>query len=338
MERVLICVPADTRTRDENLARFLGAAFLDVLDALPSYAVVEVAVRKEDRELGLELSRGREARVHVVESQEVAIELWAQDLGEPILRDGQRRFLVSRTMSPSMGEPSKMSVDRKRVAEVVFGEGAVDEASFVFEGGNLAFDERRGATRVLVGYNDVSRTLAEQRAMGESPSRREILDEIGNAIGGAEAVEMGNEPQLRLLQHIDLAFVILEGGAAVVCRIEGGGLPDESRQLARHAGELRELGYQVSFLDHQASDLEGVRSSVNVVPFTDKESGEKRVLFPVFPGEVAEDARLMTREVLRGKAARAFDLYRDLGYRPSPVRDVTHRLGGNTHCLLNVLI
>jgi hypothetical protein len=337
MERVLICVPADSGSRDESLPRFLRAAFLDVLGSLPSYAGVEVAVRKEDRDLGLELTKGREARVHVVDEPGVEIELWAQDLGEPILRDGRGRFLVSRTMSASSGEPGTMSRNRKRVAEVVFGEDSVDEASFVFEGGNLAFDDPRGAARVLVGYNDVSRSQAAEKALGRNPSRREVLDAIGAAFGGVEVVEMGDESQSRLLQHIDLAFVILEGGHAVVCRIEDGGLPDESRQLARHAGQLRELGYQVSFLDHQASDLESVRSSVNVVPFKDRTTGERRVLLPVFPGEVSEEARLMTREALRGKAARAFDLYRDLGLQPSPVRDVTHRLGGNTHCILNVL-
>jgi hypothetical protein len=43
------------------------------------------------------------------------------------------------------------------------------------------------------------------------------------------------------------------------------------------------------------------------------------------------------RRALGGKAAVAFDLYRDLGYEPSPLRDVTHTLGGNTHCIVNVL-
>lgn len=79
------------------------------------------------------------------------------------------------------------------------------------------------------------------------------------------------------------------------------------------------------------------RSSVNVVPFFDREAGRKRVLLPVFPGELSEDATVVDRRALGGKAAVAFDLYRDLGYEPSPLRDVTHTLGGNTHCIVNVL-
>jgi hypothetical protein len=74
-----------------------------------------------------------------------------------------------------------------------------------------------------------------------------------------------------------------------------------------------------------------------VVPFFDRDAGRKRVLLPVFPGEIREDARTVDRAALVGKAALAFDLYRDLGYEPSPLRDVTHALGGNTHCILNVL-
>ncbi|MGH9336300.1 MAG: hypothetical protein ACRD21_21395, partial [Vicinamibacteria bacterium] len=149
--------------------------------------------------------------------------------------------------------------------------------------------------------------------------------------------EMGTESQTPLLQHIDQAFVILDGGVAVACRVRDRGLEAESRQLQRYASQLRELGYEVSFLDHGASDLERSRSSVNVVPFVDRSTGKKRVLVPIFPGELQEEAKVVDRAALIGKAARAFDLYRDLGYEPTPLRDVTHALGGNTHCIVNVL-
>ena len=229
-----------------------------------------------------------------------------------------------------MGPSSKMSADRRRVAEIVFGEESVVEAPFVFEGGNLAFD--RGL--VLVGRNDVSRTIA---ASGETLSRREVLDDVAATFGGIEVIEMGKEPQSPLLQHIDQAFVLLEDRAAVACRLEGGGLEVEARQLRYYADQLRDLGYRVSFLDHRASDLTRYRSSVNVVPFFDREAGRRRVLLPVFPGELSEGATFVDRRALGGKAAVAYDLYRDLGYEPSPLRDVTHTLGGNTHCIVNVL-
>jgi hypothetical protein len=131
--------------------------------------------------------------------------------------------------------------------------------------------------------------------------------------------------------------VLLDERVAVVCRLEGGGLEREERQLRHVAGQLRDLGYGVSFIDHRASDLEGCRSSVNVVPFYDRAAGRKRVLLPIFPGELREQATVADRKALLGKGARAYDLFLDLGYEPSPLRDVTHPLGGNTHCILNVL-
>jgi hypothetical protein len=324
LSRALVCFPDASKDTDPKaLARFLDFAFADLRNVLPSYTSVHVAARRNPP--GFE-----GARVTRVEDPAIEIELWAQDLGEAVFHEGRERFLVARRMPSSMGPPGKMSVDRKRVAETVFGEEAVTEAPFVFEGGNLAF----GASLVLVGRNDVSRTIA---ASGETRSRRQVLDDVATTFGGVEVVEMGIEPQSPLLQHIDQAFVLLESQVAVACRIQGGGLETESRQLQYYAGQLRELGYRVLFLDHRASDLTSYRSSINVVPFFDREAGRRRVLLPVFPGELAEEAKVVDRKALRGKGALAFDLYRDLGYEPSPLRDVTHPLGGNTHCILNVL-
>jgi len=325
LSKALVCFPdASGDTDPAALSRFLEAAFQDLRSVLPSYATVHVAARRKPP-AGFE-----DARLVLIDDPAVEIELWAQDIGEPVVLDGRERFLVARRMPASMGPPSKMSADRKRVAEIVFGEESVIEAPFVFEGGNLAFD----AGRVLVGTNDISRTIA---ASGETLSRRQVLDDVAATFGGVEVIEMGKEPPSPLLQHIDQAFVLLEDRAAVACRLEGGGLEKEARQLRYYADQLRDLGYRLSFLDHQASDLERYRSSINVVPFFDRDGGRKRILLPVFPGELSEEATDVDRKALRGKAAAAFDLYRDLGYEPSPLRDVTHALGGNTHCIVNVL-
>jgi len=324
LSRALVSFPdASGDTDPAALSRFVDGAFQDLRNVLPSYTTVDIVARREPP--GFE-----GASLHLVDDPAIEIELWAQDLGETVVVDGRERFLVARRMPASMGPPSKMSFDRKRVAEIVFGEESVIEAPFVFEGGNLAFDSHR----VLVGTNDVSRTLA---CPGEARTRRQVLEDIAATFGGIEVIEMGKEPQPPLLQHIDQAFVILENRVAVACRLVGGGLESEARQLRYHADQLRELGYRVSFLDHGASDLASYRSSINVVPFFDREAGGKRVLLPVFPGELREEATVVDRKALRGKAAVAFDLYRELGYEPSPLRDVTHALGGNTHCIVNVL-
>jgi hypothetical protein len=240
-------------------------------------------------------------------------------------------------MDPGLGEVSAMSAHRKRTAEYVFGEADVVEADFVFEGGNLAFDRSPGRGRVLVGYGNVERTIAAYERRGEKLSQRDVVDRMASAFAGAEIVVMGVERQSPLLQHVDQTFVLLADGLAVVSRLGADGSRPERRQLETYRGLLRELGYQLAFIDHQMSDLEKGYASVNAVPFVDRSTGARKVLFPVFPGELRDGAEVPTREVLRGKGARAYDVYRDAGYEPLPVRDVTHRLGGNTHCILNAL-
>jgi hypothetical protein len=324
LERALVLYPDASRDTDPSaLSRFLEAAFADLRSVLPSYTKLDVAARREPSVL-------EGARFHRVDDPGVEIELWAQDVGEPVFLDGRERFLIAPPLPASMGPASGMSASRKRLAELVFGRDSVSEAPFVFEGGNLAFD----SSRVLVGRNDVSRTIA---ASDETRTRGQVLQAVSTTFAGMEAVEIGSEPQSPLLQHLDQSFVLLDEGVAVVCRLEGGGLDTEERQLRHCADQLRGLGYRVSFLEHRASDLESYRSSINVVPFLDREASRKRVLLPIFPGELSEDATVVDRKALLGKAARAFDLYRDLGYEPSPIRDVTHPLGGNVHCVLNVL-
>lgn len=350
LEKVLISIPADTMSYGATashdglgrgaLSKFLDIVFRELLGALPEYSSVDIVARSDRRDFGLAVRRRagpREARLHLVDAPGVEIELWAQDLGEPIFLDGRERFLVAETMSSRMGEQSKMSIDRKRVSELVFGEDAVLEADFAFEGGNLAFDARDGAARVFVGYNTVSRTVRARKLAGREISRRDVLAEVSATFGGAEVVEVGRETQSLRLQHIDQMFLILHDGVAVVSQLAGKGPGRESGQLRYCADQLRELGYRVFPLDHSAEDLASYRSSVNCVPFVDKTTGEKKILFPVFPGEVDPESRSLSRAALSGKGARAFDLYRELGYEPRPIRDVTHRLGGNTHCILNAL-
>lgn len=321
------------------LSRFLRVVFQDVLEALPSYTTVHVVARSDCRDLGyatLKLAGDRAAQLHVVTAPMVEIDFWAQDLGKSF-SSGQMGFLVGKTMDPSLGRPSQMSADRKLVAEFVFGQDAVVEATFAFEGGNLAFDSRGERTTVFVGYNDVARTVAAYTARNRDVTKKRVLDDISRIFGKADVIVIGNEKQSPFLQHIDQSFLLLDGGVAVATRLTDGELATEVRQLRRHADQLRELGYDIVFLDHESTDVTQTRFSINAVPYVDKNAGERRILYPIFPGELSETAPVVTREALRNKGARAFDLYRELGYEPSPIRDVTHRLGGNTHCIVNVL-
>ncbi len=53
-------------------------------------------------------------------------------------------------------------------------------------------------------------------------------------------------------------------------------------------------------------------------------------LFPeMFPGPLGLS--------LAGKALAAYRAYEAAGYVPIPIRDYSHLVGGNTHCITNVL-
>jgi hypothetical protein len=70
----------------------------------------------------------------------------------------------------------------------------------------------------------------------------------------------------------------------------------------------------------------------------DAETGQKKIIFPVFPGEVKVAAQgRLTRDHLTGKALAAYRAYEAAGYLPIPIRDFAHIVGGNTHCIANVL-
>ncbi|HXV60868.1 MAG TPA: agmatine deiminase family protein, partial [Vicinamibacteria bacterium] len=277
LESALITLPAGTMDYAAHdglgraaLSRFLEAVFQDVLAAFPSYTKIHVATRVDRRDFGqraVKLAGERATQLHVVTDPEVEIEVWAQDLGEPIFQDGQLRFVVGMRMDASMGPQSQMSIDRKRVAEIAFGRDAVMEAPFAFEGGNLAFDSRGERTRVFVGYNVVTRTIAAYAARNRNVTRKEVLADIARTFGDAEIVVIGDEKQSPLLQHIDQSFLLLDDQVVVATRLADESLPTEARQLRRHTDQLRELGYDVVFLDHESTDVEQGRFSINAVPY-----------------------------------------------------------------------
>lgn len=337
LDRVLVSVPMRLDADTPALRNELYWLYRELHLALPAYSEMLVAVLPEDRDVTLKLleeqARSRRTTLHVLARESTELDHWAQDLGEPVVLGGERKFLVSMLIEGS--SEANRALSRFRVAESrqLFGDDVI-EADFVFEGGNLAFDRDDAGLLVLVGHNDVELTLASDPSL----TRGEVRERISRRFGGARVVEMGVERQSPYIRHLDQAFVLLGSRVAVANTIESTELPAESRQLAHYRRQLEELGYRVEVLVNDAEDIRSFRNSINAVPFTDRTTGRRSILFPVFPGEVkpGHDGRL-DYESLSGKARRAFDLYRSLGYEPRAVRDFAFVAGGNTHCVTNVL-
>jgi hypothetical protein len=349
LRHIFISIPSGDlqqtlRASDQSVSTtFLAHVYDELLASLPPYSEISIAVQAHDRRRVLplieRLAQGRPFVLHVIDDAHTALDLWAQDLGEAFAIDGQPRFLVSGPVAPALAYDSRIAHDRAAVARAVFGRPRVVEADFVFEGGNLMFDRGPDGLRVLIGYNDLWLTVQSEAARGRQTTLAEVAARVSSRFGGAEVVQMGTDRQSPFLPHIDESFVLLANRTAVVTRLPGSRSP-EARELAGYAAALDALGYRVLTIDSTQQDVEHYQASTNAVPFVDRDTGDRKIIFPVFPDEVEVNARQggrLTRDVLRGKASQAWAVYASAGYRPIPVRDFAHVDGGATHCISNAL-
>lgn len=347
LKRVYLSVPDEFRASKAPAVaphrhiQFVRQAYAELIAALPRYTAIELAVsdRYEAAVVdGLRATAGsRPLTVHVIERLHADLDMWAQDLGEPISVDGREHFLVPMAVDQKVPYNGEISLSRQRIARRVFDDRVV-EAEFVFEGGNLAFDRVGDRSRVFVGYNDVLLTIENYKRRGRSLNADDVAALVARGFGGAEVVVVGRQQQSRFLFHLDQAFILLGDGVAVVNRILGPPSP-EQRQLEATQSRLKALGYRTIAIDHTQADVEGYRVSTNAVPFVDAETGRKKIIFPVFPGELkgTPPQGPLSGEHLAGKALAAYRVYEAAGYLPIPIRDYSHVVGGNTHCLTNVL-
>jgi len=340
LARVLIAIPE----QDENAGvvdpRFARALHHDFLVSVPKYTEVGIIARAQDRDtiLGWKhlFDSHDDIHLHFVREGGHEVDLWTQDLGEYVENESRPSFLVSMLPHAKMKTARAIALSRERVARTVFDIDAVVSANFVFEAGNLLFDETDTGPRVLVGEDVVSRSIASARFGGKTLRELQVADLISQQFGGAEVVVLRGEQGGGLI-HIDQAFVLLRGGKVILNSIVSG-RSTERALLDGYRKQLEWIGYDVVALETSVEDVRSFRASTNALPFTHLRTGEDSVLFPVFPGEVEPGAPAkLRREHLRGKAAAAYRVFEEAGYDPIPIRDLAHVAGGNTHCIVNAL-
>jgi len=346
LNRVYLSLPDEYRgPRDAAIdahrhVQFVQQAYSELIASLPSYTNIDIAVSNRAEAALVATLRAvagvRPFRVHVIDRLHADLDMWAQDLGERISIDGEDRFLVPMPIDERVAYNGEISRSRQGVAKRVFEDRTV-EADFVFEGGNLAFDRAGDRPRVFIGYNDVQLTIENYRRLGHALDADGVARKVAADFGGAEVVVMGRAQQSPFLFHLDQAFILLGSDLAVVNRIVGPA-SREQQQLEMTRARLKALGYRTLAIDHTQADVENYQVSTNAVPFVDAETGKKTILFPVFPGETKGTPQgRLTREQLTGKALAAYRTYEAAGYLPIPIRDFAHLVGGNTHCITNVL-
>ncbi len=351
IERLVLSVPGeilrepgasgDTGRRVPVSTAFLQEVYGSLLAALPAYTTIDVVAAESDRrrvaQLFAAIAGGRRFTLHALDDPSVEPDLWAQDLGEAFVADGAPRFLVSMPASEEDEYNRRITRSREVVALALFGRDAVTRADFVFEGGNLSVDRAGDGLRVFVGYNDLLMTERAYRALGRRITVRGAAERVSAWLGGAEVVVMGTDTQSPWLPHIDQAFALVGDRTAVVNVLDEGA-SKERRQLAQFRAQLEALGYRTLAIATRDEDVRNYRTSTNALPFVDRTTSRRTVIFPVFPGEAREGTGgALTGSDLIGKGRAAFAAFGEAGCTPVPIRDFSHVAGGSVHCITNVI-
>ncbi len=353
LEKLLLTVPTTihgAKDRPVDIIRgHLRRVYQDLLRNIPEYTHLEIVVREdmvEHMKSALqELQIQNQATFHILPAETERLEVWAQDYGEPITVDGEDAFLISMDAIPISSIPDdQRAAQRVAVGKQLESSMNVVQAPFAFEGGDMTFDRTEKGLRVLVGHHTISRTINEYKRRGQQINQERVLELIQAQFPGAEVVFMGEARYgFDFFAHLDQSFILLADNTAVVNQygdaIQSSSLVQLHEKMKQ---QLEDLGYRVFTIENdEFDDAWMVRTSVNAIPYIDKNTGEKKILFPVFPNELQEGADgidEITQEHLIGKAARAYETYVQAGYTPIPVRDLaTHQARGSVHCSANVL-
>ncbi len=288
LKKILITIPVGygfpgLATRNLRLPvriQMIESAYESLLDALPDYTEVHIALRTADEgPLKPWLKRVEsQHQVHLHRLNDVTAEtdLWAQDVGEALTVGRSTHFLVSMDVDPAMERNQHIAASRQQIARAVFGVSSVIKAPFVFEGGNLEFDRVGDRYRILIGFNDLLLSIDNYNAIKKRFSRARLLEAIAEQFGVDDVIVMGREEQSPYLFHIDQAFILLADRVAVVNRIVAAKSSREERQLQYYNSQLKALGYRIITIDNTQTEIERRHTSTNAIPYVDHEPGRKR--------------------------------------------------------------
>lgn len=361
----------NVRSVDSRNANGAEINYSALFNAMPEYTKIVVAVEKREakeveailRSLGIKQT----LEIRVVPNGFVNLDYWAQDYFEPIQQDGKSVILVPKYY------PAQKNIAHTRRSAMVkeaFGVGAVKNAGFYFQGGDICFDEVKGVTTMFIGNGTVGENVRlYNESFGERPiSQPQMVKRIKKGVGGLPIMVMGEYPSSSRFFHLDDSFVILDGQRVVIHEVDmrteidipdlqntiepryfkthkmQGSFENEAENVAEdlkyYERQFNKLGYNISKVSISKTDSLALRTSMNAVPFVDAETGQKKIIFPVYRREIVRQhdfTKVVPYSALGGKAKTAYGVFKDLGYEPSPVENFTYTKNGQDHCLVNVL-
>jgi len=324
--RVLMAVDFEN-AGDDNPLR----AHEPVLQALPSYArVVLLApklalskVRARIQALGL----GTKVRIVVthdrsrMSASRHGVTRWIRDV-LLTTREGPQTVLLASLAHRDYVDVSHN--DLAYLARISKPEHQVLRMPIFLRGGNLAV-ARAGRTVLFIGSEELKMNqqwFVETFAFSPPPG---AIAKILRAATGADEVAV--LPNSRNLYHLDMYVVPIRDGAVGLLSpvVPSAVDPVDGEVLSKARASLERLGFQVVPIPTTAERIRSFQSPVNIVPFTDRTTGARRALVPVFPEPEGNGAR-------NSLNAKVLAAYRAAGLEPVPVVDWFHLRGGNLHC------
>lgn len=194
-------------------------------------------------------------------------------------------------------------------------------------GGNLLAVEKGGRKLLFVGEDELlMNQLWFPQTFAFTPSENAV-PEILKAVAGADEVIV--LPNSRTLFHIDTFIAPLgDGQVALLDPPDAARVtPADRHVLARTREVLQRRGFTIVPIPTTIQRMENFQSPVNIVSFTDRRTGHRRALVPLF-SETKGDA------ASQGLNDRVLAAYRSAGINPIPVDDRYYVRGGNIHCAL----
>lgn len=314
-----------------------------VLKVLPGYTFINVfsperavkAVRERLDVLGFG-NRSRVFSVPVLTRVKSGIEMpavvsrWAQDLFEVSVGPNGAEYVFSPV---ALLQTHDLTMPDNYYLEALGSEGRmVATVPLFFQGGNIMVGEVHEKKIVFVGENELKGNASHYYSTVFSYPPQDRVKEVFRQITGADWVTV--LPNCEYLFHIDFVVTFLEKGvAAVISPLDRGSLkPCDLRAIDDTRYILSAMGFKIVDIPTVAERIRSFQSSVNIVPFTHRDTGERYAIVPRYPDlQVVLDGVSVSLD-------KAIKLrYEGAGVKVLDVEDRFYEKHGNTHCAVNVI-
>ncbi|MBN1292913.1 MAG: agmatine deiminase family protein [Candidatus Latescibacteria bacterium] len=269
---------------------------------------------------------------------------WMQDIFIPVISPDRAMKMVTPPFHMCLWSKDKFSRDNL-IHDNDFIQGLMIkglkqcEIPVVFNGGNIRFGEISGKRIAFCGSDVLLNTsIFRETFPDEAVSDSIVTDIIAETFGADEVVIIDEgTKQPYYMFHLDQAFVIVADSVACVTRVientheygkHKAGIEVVENYLKKVRKTLAASGLKIVDIDTPVHNILRQEYYVNAIPFIDAETGEKKILLPVYDTRIKSDKEILENNINK---------FTSLGYRIIPVTMKENILRGGLHCMINVI-